>query len=149
MSHEETAHPYQHIIANLVAKAVVEFFEVINVNSYTSPGVLPQAPLKVGEITAVVAAGKRIANAQLQQLLLELLAFGDIHQDSAIHRLAGVRINAGVSRVNYSPKLAVRATDLEFVIAHRTIAIKQLDLACPLRRINQNVHRGKRLQFLN
>src|SRR6185295_7087934 len=146
---EKTADLDQHLVAGLVAEAVVEFLEVIDVDDDGAPGVEGGQPLlHLRQEAPVVAAGEGIAQALLVEAPLDLLAAGKVDQDAVEEHLAGLGIPHGLATVENGALAAVLAADHAFELARRSSAGEPIQLRGALRRIGEEVVHAAAPQIL-
>ena len=71
-------------------------------------------------VPAIVATGERIAHGELEQLALQILAVGNVHQNAVIEHLAARVVDHLISRVEHCADDAVRPPDFQLELPHRT-----------------------------
>ena len=81
------------------------------------------------QVAAVVAAGKRIADAQLEKLRLQLLSLRDVDENPVTVLLAGLRIDREKRTVDDRPHLSIATRELKLDVANRAIALEQRHLS--------------------
>src|SRR5688572_4858593 len=127
MSHQKPAHLDQDGIAGSVAVRVVVLLEVIYVDIDAPPFrlLIPRGRVHGREIPAVVTSCEWITDALLDELCLQVLPAGDVHQDSVKDRLAGIGVRVAVPRVEHRAHAAVGAGDLKLSVPNRSGALDQ------------------------
>src|SRR5215203_2790631 len=99
---------------------VVVLLEMIDVHIDASPRCIRTTLgcIQCREITAIVASGKRIANALLHQLSLEMFPARDVHEYAVKNRLTRFWISVRVPRVENCSHCTIWSRDLQLAIAN-------------------------------
>jgi hypothetical protein len=133
----------KHLVADVVAVAVVDVLEVVDVDDDRAPvsACRSQAALDVREKAPVVTAGQGVADRRLTQLLLQPLALRDVDQDAVVPGLAGFRVGDLKRGVQHRACSAVRPADFQLELANRAVACQQLQLLDPPLRTHEQLGR--------
>jgi hypothetical protein len=127
MPHEEAGHLHQDTVALGVTVGVVVLLEVVDVEIDAAPLSLwlRLALARDGvQIPAIVAAGKRIPYAELEQLGLQLLALSDVDENSVTVLLAGFAIDREEGAVGNRSDFSVTPCQLKLEVPHGAIALQ-------------------------
>lgn len=133
MTHQKTTHFHQHRIARRVTMRVVVLLEMVDVYVDASPGCicLPVGRVESRQMPSVIAPGEWIADALLEQLILESLAASDIDEDSVEDCFARLRIGIAVPRIEDRSDSSVGSRYPKLTISDRAFALKQSHLFLP------------------
>jgi len=125
--HEEAGHLHQDAVTLGVTVGVVVLLEMVDVEIDAPPLSLrlrfTLARDRI-QISAVVAPGERIPDAELEQLGLQLLALSDVDENSVTVLFTGLRIDREKGAVGNGSYFSVAPGQLKFDVPHRAIALQ-------------------------
>src|SRR5687767_8202275 len=105
---------------------VVVLLEVIDVDVDASPHCIftSSCGVESSQMPPVVASREWIADALLDELSLQLLSSGNVHEDPVENRFSGFRIDIVVPRIQHCPYTAVGTGYPELTVAQRSFTLE-------------------------
>jgi hypothetical protein len=128
VSHEEAGHLHQNAVALGVAVGVVVLLEVVDVEVDASPFSLGLRFALTGDriqVPAIVAAGERVPDTQLEKLGLQLFPLSDVDENPVTVLLSGVWIDGEESAVDDCSHFTIAACELEFDVPDGAVAFQK------------------------
>src|SRR5688500_7805425 len=152
VAHEKARHLHQGAIARLMPETIVELLEMIDVDDDAAPRLTRmrgRAPLERGEVSAVVAAGERIAQTLLYEIVRHPLPRGDVDDDAIVVDVPAASIPRGISADQRCAQRPIHTAKLELDLQRVAITIDDLEDARHLRGIGDELAHPSRLERVN